>query len=107
MRYLGAVLISLPPPARAAHALLLTEMVARTAKNELRELWRRRSADMKTVGKETHRVLATNFLQLLFGGTPSSAQYWQRAVAPALQRKFGVSPQVKKSSKNSAKQHTI
>ncbi|KAL6062793.1 Clu domain-containing protein [Balamuthia mandrillaris] len=88
MRYLG-LLRSLVSRRESKH-LLLIEMIARCSKTELRAALRlqlHHQSNGLGRSQEAHGVIADH-LNLLFGDSPASAQYWDQVLLPMLTKKY-------------------
>jgi Clustered mitochondria/Translation initiation factor eIF3 subunit 135 len=83
MRYLGILRLHVSNVTNRLPSLLLTEMVVRCCKVELR----RRMRD--TTDLDQAQVIVA-FFNLLFGSTSSSQVYWQLTLPQVLLHKFGV-----------------
>lgn len=67
---------------------LLHEMIARTMKVELRNMFRQRAEQDSFSSEEQARRVALDYLNLSFAGSAESASYWKTTFRQALVQKF-------------------
>ena len=88
MRYLGIIIRRL-----GSHRftwVLLLEMLARIVKQEIRRLLRSKMVELKQPNDEPLRQAVTVYLNEVFGR--DSAAFWQKELAPRLDKKFDLNP---------------
>jgi hypothetical protein len=89
VRYLGLVYMSLTTMPQVQYrdtcrALVFIEMLARVIKNDLRQRLRERMKKVKKPLEEPYRRLVIEFLNIVFGTTPESVEYWDNQLLHAL-----------------------
>ena len=76
---------------RDCQAILLVEMFARVIKNDLRSQLRTRMKKEKMPLDEPYRKLIIEYINLVFGDSITSDEYWDRDLVAKLEQKFETS----------------
>lgn len=95
MRHIGYILHHIRPDHEftCARALLLVEAIARVIKNKLRGLLRRKMKHVRQPLEAPYRQLVVRFLNLVFGKSRESVEFWDTILKKQLKSKFNIDGQ--------------
>lgn len=95
MRHIGYILKHIRSESEFAcvRALLLVEAIARVIKNKLRGLLRRKMKNVRQPLEAPYRQLVVRFLNLVFGKSRESVEFWKIVIKKQLASKFNIDGQ--------------
>ena len=90
LRHIGLILYNVRDEEefKIVKIVLVIEAIARVLKNKLRGLLRRKMKSLKQPLEAPYRHLVVKFLNLVFGTSQASEEFWQNIIKPQLKSKF-------------------